>query len=138
MARRDTARDDGAALGESEWKLVARYVDAFQRFDVEALVALLRDDATLSMPPIPGWLHGRASIEEHWRGRGAACRSSRLLLTRANGRHAFGAYRPGADGDHHAFAIHVLEIADGHIAGLHAHLDPRLFPLFELPERLPA
>jgi RNA polymerase sigma-70 factor, ECF subfamily len=138
MAQRDTARDDGAALGESEWRLIARYVDAFQRFDVEALVALLRDDATLSMPPIPGWLRGRVPIEQHWRGRGAACLGSRLLLTRANGLHAFGAYRPGPDGDHHAFAIQVLDIADGHIAGVHAHLDPRLFTLFELPDRLPA
>ena len=52
------------ALGESEWKLVARYVDAFQRFDIDALVALLRDDAIVSMPPIPGWLHGRAAIAQ--------------------------------------------------------------------------
>jgi RNA polymerase sigma-70 factor (ECF subfamily) len=138
MARRDPARDDGAGLGESEWKLVARYVDAFQRFDVDALVALLRDDATLSMPPVPGWLRGRASISEFLRGSGSACRGSRLLLTRANGLHAFGAYRPGPDGDHHAFAIQLLDIGDGHIIGIQAHLDARLFPLFELPDRLRA
>jgi RNA polymerase sigma-70 factor, ECF subfamily len=138
MARRDTARDDGAALGQSEWKLVARYVDAFQRFDVDALVALLRDDATLSMPPVPGWLRGRTAIGRFWRAEGGACRGSRLLLTRANGVHAFGAYRPGPDGDHHAFGIQVLELAGGYITGVHAHIDPGLFPLFDLPDRLPA
>jgi RNA polymerase sigma-70 factor (ECF subfamily) len=136
MAERDTARDDGAGLGESEWGLVARYVDAFQRFDVDALVGLLRDDAVLSMPPIPGWLRGRAAIAQFWRVNGGECRASRLLRIRANGMPAFGSYRPGPDGDHHAFAIVMLDIAGARIAGLHAFLDPGLFPLFELPERL--
>jgi RNA polymerase sigma-70 factor (ECF subfamily) len=138
MAERDKARDDGAALGESEWRLVARYVDAFQRFDVDALVALLRDDAILSMPPVPSWLRGTAAIEQHWRGNGSACRGSRLLLTRANGLRAFGSYRAGPSGDHEAFAIQVLEISDGEISALHAFLEPRLFPLFDLPLRLSA
>ena len=139
MAQRDPSGDAGAGLGESDWGLVARYVDAFQRFDVEALVALLHDDATLSMPPIPGWLRGRASIEQYWHGHGSACRGSRLLVTRANGGlHALGAYRPGPDGDHHAFGISVLELAGGRITALHAFLEPRLFPLFGLPDRLPA
>ena len=138
MAERDTARDNGPALGESEWKLVARYVDAFQRFDIDALVALLRDDATLSMPPIPGWLRGRVAIARHWRGSGSGCRGSRLLRTRANGLPAFGSYRPAPDGGYEPFAITIIEIAGGHIAGLHAFQDPRLFPLFELPDRLGA
>ena len=107
MAERDTARDDGPALGESEWKLVARYVDAFQRFDIDALVALLRDDATLSMPPIPG-VAARPGRDRagYWRGRGSACRGSRLLRTRANGLPAFGSYRPAPDGGYEPFAIH--------------------------------
>ncbi len=139
MAQRDPGGAAGGGLGESDWGLVARYVDAFQRFDVEALVALLHEDATLSMPPIPGWLRGRASIEQYWHGHGTACRGSRLLVTRANGGlHALGAYRPGPDGDHHAFGISVLELAGGRITALHAFLEPRLFPLFGLPDRLPA
>jgi RNA polymerase sigma-70 factor (ECF subfamily) len=138
MAERDTVRDNGPALGESEWKLVARYVDAFQRFDIDALVVLLRDDATLSMPPVQGWLHGRAAIEQYWRDKGSLCRGSRMLRTRANGMPAFGSYRPLPDGSYQAFAIQIIEIADGHIAGLHAFLEPRLFPLFELPDRLGA
>jgi RNA polymerase sigma-70 factor (ECF subfamily) len=138
MAERDTARDGGTSLGESEWQLVARYVDAFQRYDVDALVALLRHDATLSMPPIPGWLSGRTSIDRWWRGVGADCRGSRIVLTHANGLPAFASYRPAPDGGYDAFAIHVLEIAGGEITGHHAFLEPRLFPLFDLPERLPA
>ena len=138
MAERDTSRDAGTGTNESEWGVVARYVDAFQRFDIEALVALLRDDAIVSMPPIPGWLRGRAAIGQHWHSRGSACRGSRLRLTRANGLHALGAYRPGPAGDHHAFGITVLDIAGGRITALHAFLEPRLFPLFALPDRLPA
>jgi RNA polymerase sigma-70 factor, ECF subfamily len=138
VAERDAGRDTGAGLGESEWGVVARYVDAFQRFDVEALVALLREDAILSMPPVPGWLRGRAAIGRFWHGRGSACHGSRVRLTRANGLHALGAYRPGPDGDHHAFGISVLDIAGGRITALHAFLEPRLFPLFGLPDRLPA
>jgi RNA polymerase sigma-70 factor (ECF subfamily) len=138
MAERDPARDIGASLGESEWKLVARYVDAFQRFDIDALVALLRDDATVSMPPIPGWLHGRAAIAQYWRGSGSDCRGSRLVRTRANGLPAFGSYRPHPDGSYQPFAIQLIEIAGGHITGLHAFLEPRLFSLFDLPDRLSA
>jgi RNA polymerase sigma-70 factor, ECF subfamily len=138
LADRDIGNDDGAALGEAEWKLVARYVDAFQRFDVDALVALLRDDAMLAMPPIPGWLHGTVAIERYWRREGGACRGSRLVQTAANGRPAFGSYRPTPDGDYQPFAIHVLEIADGRINVLHAFLEPALFPLFTLPDHLPA
>jgi RNA polymerase sigma-70 factor, ECF subfamily len=136
MAERNPASDNGPALGASEWKLVARYVDAFQRFDVDALVGLLRDDATLSMPPIAGWLRGRAAIAQFWRAKGSRCRGSRMVRTRANGLPAFGSYRPAPDGSHRAFAIQIIEITGGHITGLHAFLQPRLFPLFELPERL--
>jgi RNA polymerase sigma-70 factor (ECF subfamily) len=138
MAERDNTRDDGPALGESEWNLVARYVDAFQRFDIDALVALLRDDATLSMPPIPGWLRGREPIARYFRGHGSVCRGSRLVRTRANGAPAFGTYRPATDGSYQPFAIQVIEIADGRITGLHAFPEPRLFPLFALPEHLSA
>ncbi len=137
MALRDESRGRAPALGESEWKLVARYVDAFQRDDVDALVALLRDDAVLSMPPIPGWLRGRAAIEQWWRGRVSECRGSRLVRTRANGAPAFGQYRPRPDGSYEPFAIVVIAIEGGRIGGLHAFLEPALFPVFGLPDRVP-
>ena len=138
MAERDTARDTGPALGESEWSLVARYVDAFQRFDIDALVALLRDDATLSMPPIPGWLHGRAAIGRFlaWRGvgmPGSACCGPGRTGCRRWGRTdplPAGATRPspsrssGSGRPHHRPALVPIE--------------PRLFPLFDLPDHLDA
>jgi RNA polymerase sigma-70 factor, ECF subfamily len=135
MAERDTTRN-GAALGESEWKLVARYVDAFQRFDVDALVALLRDDAKVSMPPIPGWFNSRDAFAQFLRGNGSDCRGSRMLRTRANGLPAFGTYRPASGGHYEPFAMQVIEITGDHITGLHSFLEPRLFPFFELPDRL--
>jgi RNA polymerase sigma-70 factor (ECF subfamily) len=138
MAERDTAKDDGSALGESEWRLVARYVDAFQRFDVDALVSLLREDAVLSMPPIAGWVRGRVEMDRFFRGRGSDCRGSRLLFLRANGQPAFAAYRPAPGGGYEAFAIQVLDIGGGAITGVHAFIGRDLFRLFGLPDRLPA
>jgi RNA polymerase sigma-70 factor (ECF subfamily) len=134
MAERDTSPDTGRALGEVEWSLVARYVDAFQRFDVDALVALLRDDATLSMPPIPGWVHGKAEIERFWFTWGWACRGSRVLPTSANGLPAFGSYRPAVDGSYRPFAIQVIDVSHDGITAMHAFIEPRLFPLFDLPD----
>ena len=136
MAEREPARDDDPALRESEWRLVARYVDAFQRFDIDALVALLSDDVTVSMPPVPDWLRGRAAFARFMRGNGSDCRGSRLLRTRANGRPAFGSYRPAPDGGYEPFAIQIVEITGSHITGLHSFIEPRLFPLFGLPAHL--
>jgi RNA polymerase sigma-70 factor (ECF subfamily) len=138
MAERDESRDGGASLGESEWALVARYVDAFQRFDVDALVALLRHDATLTMPPGAGWLRGVDAAERWWRGEGSGCLGSRLLPTRANGSPALGVYHRQADGGHALFAIQVVETSGGRISALHSFLEPAIFPLFDLPLHLPA
>ena len=135
MAERDVSRDGGPALGESEWGLVARYVDAFQRFDVDALVAMLREDAIVSMPPMPGWLQGAAEAERWWRGEGSGCRGSRVLHTRANGSPAFALYRPDGAGGYDLFGVQVVEAADGLITGIHTFLDPGLAPVFGLPER---
>ena len=135
IAERDVSRDGGPALGESEWGLVARYVDAFQRFDVDALVAMLREDAIVSMPPMPGWLHGVTEVERWWRGEGSGCRGSRVLHTRANGSPAFALYRPDGTGGYDLFGVQVVEVADGLITGLHTFLDPGLAPLFGLPGR---
>jgi len=79
--------EEGAAaqLTPAQATLLARYVDAFERYDVEALAALLREDATLSMPPYTLWLRGPAAIRAWFLGRGIGCRGSRLVLTAANG-----------------------------------------------------
>lgn len=126
------------ALDEVEQSLLDRYVDAFQRYDVDSLVALLHEDATFSMPPYALWLTGRDPVRTWLLGRGAGCQGSRLVPTRACGLPAFGQYRPvhGAPA-HRAWALVVLEWRDGRISAWNSFLDTeRLFPHFGLPLEL--
>jgi RNA polymerase sigma-70 factor (ECF subfamily) len=116
--------------------LLARYVEAFEHFDIEALVALLHHDATFSMPPHPQWLRGASAIREWWLGYGAACRGIRMVPTAANGGPALALYRPAVDGGYEAFAIQVVETTSGTLAGIHSFIEPGLFPLFGLPSTL--
>jgi RNA polymerase sigma-70 factor (ECF subfamily) len=127
-----TPRDD------TEQALLDRYVEAFERYDMESLVALLHEDATLSMPPYALWVRGRDEIERWMLGPGAGCRGSRVIPTWANGSPACAVYRPsGPGGEHQPFALQVLEVADGKVIGLNAFLDTQtIFPLFGLPDRL--
>ena len=128
-----------AILDADARALLDRYVDAFERYDLTALVSLLREDATLTMPPNPQWLHGIEAIHRWWSGDGAQCRrDSRLVraTSTANGNAAFGLYRPGDDGRYGAFGIQVVEVGEGGILGIHSFLEPRLFPLFGLPPHL--
>ena len=119
--------------------LVDRYVAAFERYDMDALMGLLHQDATLSMPPYTLWLRGTDTIRTWMLGRGGGCRGSRLLPTRASGLPAFGQYRPLPEGGHRAWALNTLEAAEGRIMRMTSFLDvERLFPLFGLPLALPA
>ncbi|MEA3018656.1 MAG: polymerase sigma-70 factor, subfamily, partial [Actinomycetota bacterium] len=79
-------------------ELLARYVDAFERYDVSSLVALLHEDATFSMPPHPLWLRGPVQVSRWLLGNGIGCRGSRLVPTTANGCPAFASYRPAGPG----------------------------------------
>lgn len=127
----------GDTLSDEDSLLLDQYVDAFHRYDVDGLVALLRDDATLSMPPYTLWLRGAEAIRSWLLGRGAGCRGSRLLPTRACGSPAFGQYRPDPAGGHTPWSLTVLELSGGRITGWNAFLDTAvLFPRFGLPERL--
>lgn len=121
-------------------ELLARYVDAFQRYDMEALTELIREDATQSMPPYALWLRGRDEVFRWWLGPGIGCRGSILVPTRANGAPAFGQYKPsGPGGAHEPWALQVLQVRDGRIADMVFFLDTgRLFPLFGLPPSPPA
>ncbi|MFI0776772.1 sigma-70 family RNA polymerase sigma factor [Streptomyces sp. NPDC021212] len=125
-------------LDEEQRALLARYVDAFERYDLDSLTSLLHEDATLSMPPYELWLRGHDDIRTWLLGHGIGCRGSRLVPTVANGAPAFGQYRPGGPGGaHEPWALQVLEISAGRITGLNSFLDTeRLFPLFGLPARL--
>jgi RNA polymerase sigma-70 factor, ECF subfamily len=138
LATRDTDRVDIRAVDPEQQALLARYVDAFERYDVSQLVALLHDDAIQSMPPFDMWLQGPDEISQWLLGPGIGCRGSVLLPTSANGCHAFGQYRVDPAGGHAPWALQVIEVSGGRIAGMHAFLDTNLFAAFGLPAHLPA
>jgi RNA polymerase sigma-70 factor (ECF subfamily) len=127
-----------ASLSDTQSTLVDRYVEAFERYDVDALTSLLHQDATLSMPPFSLWLRGHESISAWLLGKGSGCRGSRLVPTSACGSPAFGQYRPGGPGEpHQAWALIVLELSGDRIAGMSSFLDTEtLFPRFGLPRVL--
>jgi RNA polymerase sigma-70 factor, ECF subfamily len=137
----DVADAGQGRLSEHDRELLARYVDAFQRYDMDALTALIHEDATQSMPPYELWLRGREDIFGWWLGAGAACRGSRMIpAISANGSPAFGQYKPSESGSgYDPWALQVLEIADGRIAEFTFFLATEtIFPLFGLPPRLDA
>jgi len=130
----DPPRPDVSDPAEAE--LLARYVAAFERYDVTALVALLHEDAVMSMPPYDFWLRGPVEMGRWFLGRGIGCRGSRLVAVAANGQAAFGSYRPDPAGGWAPWAIQVLDVAGGKIVGHHNFLDTDLFAFFGLPARL--
>jgi RNA polymerase sigma-70 factor (ECF subfamily) len=127
------------AVEADQRELLARYVDAFERYDIDALVRLLRDDAVQSMPPYAMWLQGAADIGHWMLGLGIGCRGSRLIPTSANSSPAFGQYRPDPAGGHAPWALQVIEISGDQVSAIHSFLDAEeLFPTFGLPAHLPA
>jgi RNA polymerase sigma-70 factor (ECF subfamily) len=133
--RNVTVSDPAPAMDEADRALLARYVDAFQDFDMDALVALLHEEATLSMPPYELWLRGRLDLRDWFLGTGKHCRGSRLVPITANGSAAFGQYRPsGPGGSFEPWALQVVETSGDHVVAINSFLDTaRLFPLFGLP-----
>jgi RNA polymerase sigma-70 factor (ECF subfamily) len=124
-------------LTDEQSRLLERYVDAFHRYDVNGLAGLLREDATLSMPPYTLWLRGPEAIRTWLLGRGAGCRGSRLVPTSACGSPAFGQYRSAPGGGYLPWALIVLELSGDRIASWNSFLDTEnLFPLFGLPPQL--
>src|SRR5207245_2318371 len=113
-----------APLGEEDRALLARYVQAFEAYDIEALTSLIQEDATQSMPPFDMWLSGREDIFAWWFGPGIGCRGSRVIPTvAANGSPAFGQYKPSPDGGYEPWALQVLEVSGGQIGELTFFLD---------------
>ena len=126
-----------SALTASQEQMLKRYVAAFERYDVDQLVSLLRDDAAFSMPPYALWLRGPGSVRSWLLGMGSACRGSRLLATAACGSPAFGQYKAQPDGGLKPFALVVLELCGDQIAGWNSFLNTEtLFPKFDLPLHL--
>jgi RNA polymerase sigma-70 factor, ECF subfamily len=125
-------------LSDADRKMLERYVAAFERYDMDALTSLIRQDATQSMPPYDMWLSGRDDIFAWWLGPGIGCRGSRVIpAISANGMPTYGQYKPSPKGGFEPWALQVLELSGGRIAELTFFLDTaRLFPLFDLPPRL--
>jgi RNA polymerase sigma-70 factor (ECF subfamily) len=130
--------DTSPTVDGADAELLARYVEAFERYDMDALTSLIHEDATQSMPPYDLWLRGREDILRWWLGPGIGCRGSRVIpTTAANGAPAFGQYKPSESGEgYEPWALQVLEVSDGRIVDLTFFLDTeRVFPLFGLPAR---
>ncbi len=133
--------DPAPAMDADQRALLARYVEAFEAYDMDALTSILQEDATQSMPPFDLWLRGRDDVLAWWVGPGAACRGSRVIpAVAANGSPAFGQYKPSPSGSgFDPWALQVLEIADGRVEEITFFLDTeKLFPYFGLPAHLEA
>ncbi|MBJ7452346.1 MAG: sigma-70 family RNA polymerase sigma factor [Blastococcus sp.] len=117
------ARPAPRSLDSDDRELLAKYLDAFERYDIEAFVQLLHEDATQHMPPFEMWLRGSADIGTWMRGPGSECANSRVFSVWANGSPAVAQYRPRAGGGHEPWGLHVLEIEDGKVAHISSFLD---------------
>jgi RNA polymerase sigma-70 factor (ECF subfamily) len=128
-------RLDDARLRE----IVAGYAAALERGDADTLVALLTEDVTWSMPPLPHWYHGIEAVTDFAvRVPLTGCGSWRHLPTSANGQPAVGCYLWNDDaGAHLAWSINVLTLRGEHIAEITSFLGPDHFTLFGLPASLP-
>jgi RNA polymerase sigma-70 factor (ECF subfamily) len=133
-----TATDPGKTMDDAQQALLNRFVDAFERYDLDSIVSLLHEDVVQSMPPYELWLRGPADIRRWWLGPGIGCRGSRLVPAAANGSPAFGQYKPGGPGGgFEPWALLVVEGSGDRISEMTFFLDAaRLFPLFGLPARL--
>jgi RNA polymerase sigma-70 factor (ECF subfamily) len=139
LASRDVTVSSSDPLDDGQRALLARYVNAFERYDMDALTSLLHEDASWSMPPYELWLQTHADIRSWCLGPGIGCEGSRLVATMANGSPAFGQYKPAADGGWEPWSLQVVEIAGDRISGITFFLDTaRFFPLFGLPPGIEA
>jgi RNA polymerase sigma-70 factor, ECF subfamily len=136
LASLDLSASDPQSVDADQQELLARYVDAFERYDIPRLVALLHKDAIQSMPPYQMWMRGSDQIAQWLLGGGVGCRGSRLIATQANGCSAFGQYRINPAGGHTPWALQIVEASGGLITAFHAFLDTSLFAAFGLPAHL--
>jgi RNA polymerase sigma-70 factor (ECF subfamily) len=121
--------------------LLDRYVRAWEAADVDALISLLKEEATLAMPPSPSWYKGKAAIREFVAGMISLMNASgrwRFEPTRANSQPAFAWYQREADGVFHAFAIQVVTFDGALIADMTTFMNPALFKYFNLAQDLDA
>ena len=133
----DVERSRAGALDPAEKELLARYVAAFESYDIDRLVGLLHEDGSISMPPYAMWIAGREELKGWYTGYGKGCDGSKMIPVSANGMPAFAQYKPNPDGPGLVpWSIQVLELRDGRIAHIHHFLDTRLFERFGVPTAL--
>jgi RNA polymerase sigma-70 factor, ECF subfamily len=138
-AKHVTSAGTPSSVDEADAELLARYVAAFEAYDMDALTDVIEEDAKQSMPPYDLWLSGRDDIFAWWLGPGIGCRGSRMVpVASANGAPAFGQYKPSETGKgFDPWALQVIEVSGGRIVDLTFFLETEtLFPLFGLPARL--
>lgn len=123
-------------LTDAQQRLLERYVDAFERYDMDALAALLHQDVIQTMPPYAMWLQGVDHLLAWYTGAGIGCQGSRLLAGQANGCPAFAQYRVDPAGGHTPWALQVLELRGDRIEAIHAFLDTEDFERFGFPAHL--
>jgi RNA polymerase sigma-70 factor (ECF subfamily) len=124
-------------LNENLSALLARYVAAWETADSAALIAVLREDVALTMPPLPVWFGGHADVKQFLDGflfQSMSPFKVKLEAVRFNGSPAFAIYQMDKDGIYRAAAIHILTIEDGLISEINDYLtfDGQLFSRFHL------
>ena len=119
--------------------LLDQYVRAWESGDMDRFVALLKEDAVYSMPPLSEWYRGREAIRNFFAGVWDSYGGFHLIFTAANGRPAFGVYSREPDASEwRAHSIQVLELQSDAIAALTLFKDPGLFAALGLQPTLPA
>lgn len=125
--------EDAVSEPVDQRALLDRFVDAFENADVDALLRLLTADAVVEMPPRPAWFTGRDDIRRFFASWVFRHGSYRTVPTGANGQPAFGLYRRGDGGLHHAIGVMVLTVTAKGITRITAFRDPILLDSFGLP-----
>ena len=136
LAERGDPQAEKRPLDDDQRELLARYVEAFESYDMDRLTALLAQDASWSMPPFELWLQTHDDIRAWCLGPGIACDGSKLVPVEANGSPAFAQYKPDPEGGFAAWSLQVLDVApDGQqLRGVIFFLDvASYYPMFGLP-----
>ncbi len=124
-------------LDAGQQELLDKYVEAFEAYDIDTLVTLLREDATQSMPPYEMWIQGRDDIRSWMLGPGSECRGSRLVPLTINGSPGFAQWRPTPEGGFVPWALFALDIKNHQVTNISVFLDTALFTLLGLPDAPP-
>ena len=127
-----------AEVDSDQEGLLARYVDAFQRYDMDALVKLMHEDAVMTMPPFGMWLRGAQDIVSWFtQPTPSMCANSVLVPVAANGVRGWGQYKPDPAGGRMPWGLQVHEVSGGKFSRLTWFINTgSIFPLFGLPTHL--